>query len=278
MTEDIKAVIKERDLNTQTLAKNISADSDEINLTGIINPININGNVNPEMITAIVSDGIIYNILWGQISGDLENQTDLINYLNLKYVPYVDAVYDVNLNSKNLITTGTITADEFISNIGITLGGVRKTTWDEIVLSWGNITGNINNQTDLINELNEKQDKLNYTPENVANKSVSKTLGTSDILYPTQHAVKQYVDDMLGDLNPNQSETFILTESDINNKYIMLTKPITDINSIRVFIDNQGLKAQPGIDYSISDQYIYWNGYDLNAKLEIGEKIIVFYY
>lgn len=35
---------------------------------------------------------------------------------------------------------------------------------------------------------------LGYTPENVANKSTSTSLGTSDTLYPTQNAVKVYAD------------------------------------------------------------------------------------
>jgi hypothetical protein len=35
---------------------------------------------------------------------------------------------------------------------------------------------------------------LGYTPENVSNKSTTTTLGTSDTLYPTQNAVKTYVD------------------------------------------------------------------------------------
>jgi len=35
---------------------------------------------------------------------------------------------------------------------------------------------------------------LGYTPENVANKSTSTSLGTSNTLYPTQNAVKTYVD------------------------------------------------------------------------------------
>lgn len=275
---DVEANITPEIIVTKSSAEKIGAEAEEINIVGVVEQTNISGHIEPELITATVSNGMIYNILWGQIYGDLENQTDLIDYLNLKFVPYVNAIDNIDLNTKDLTTEGTITADEFIASFGITLGGVRKTTWDEIVLSWGNITGNINNQTDLINELNEKQDKLNYTPENVANKSVSKTLGTSDILYPTQHAVKQYVDDMLGDLNPNQSETFVLTEQNLLDRYVILTRPITDINSIRVFVDNQGLKAQPGIDYSISDNYIYWTGYDFNTKLELGEKLIVFYY
>lgn len=42
--------------------------------------------------------------------------------------------------------------------------------------------------------LDAKQNTLAYTPENVANKSTSTSLGTSDTLYPTQNAVKTYVD------------------------------------------------------------------------------------
>lgn len=40
---------------------------------------------------------------------------------------------------------------------------------------------------------------LGFTPENVANKSTTTTLGTSDTLYPTQNAVKTYVDTALAE-------------------------------------------------------------------------------
>ena len=39
-----------------------------------------------------------------------------------------------------------------------------------------------------------KQSALGFTPEDVANKSTSTSLGTSNTLYPTQNAVKSYVD------------------------------------------------------------------------------------
>jgi len=39
---------------------------------------------------------------------------------------------------------------------------------------------------------------LGYTPENVTNKSTSTSLGTSNTLYPTQNAVKTYVDNNAG--------------------------------------------------------------------------------
>lgn len=41
---------------------------------------------------------------------------------------------------------------------------------------------------------NAKQDALGFTPENVANKDTTVTLGTSDVKYPSQNAVKTYVD------------------------------------------------------------------------------------
>jgi len=41
---------------------------------------------------------------------------------------------------------------------------------------------------------NNKQAALGFTPENVTNKSTTTTLGTSNTLYPTQNAVKTYVD------------------------------------------------------------------------------------
>jgi hypothetical protein len=48
---------------------------------------------------------------------------------------------------------------------------------------------------EIIGIINSKvQLKLGYTPENVANKSTNVLLGTSNTLYPTQNAVKTYVD------------------------------------------------------------------------------------
>jgi hypothetical protein len=59
---------------------------------------------------------------------------------------------------------------------------------------WGTITGLLSDQTDLQNALNAKQNSLSFTPEDVANKSANTSLGSSDVLYPTQRAVKFYTD------------------------------------------------------------------------------------
>ena len=44
------------------------------------------------------------------------------------------------------------------------------------------------------NTFNSKQAALGFTPENIASKSTDTNLGTSDTLYPSQNAVKTYVD------------------------------------------------------------------------------------
>ena len=60
--------------------------------------------------------------------------------------------------------------------------------------TWGEIVGIIGNQTDLSNALTAR--------ELIANKSSLTTLGTSNTLYPTQGAVKAYVDNnIIGALN-----------------------------------------------------------------------------
>lgn len=51
---------------------------------------------------------------------------------------------------------------------------------------------NINLWIDLDQEVQALN--LGFTAENSANKSTSTTLGTSDVLYPSQKAVKTYVD------------------------------------------------------------------------------------
>ncbi|MFA5397140.1 MAG: hypothetical protein WC346_14115 [Methanogenium sp.] len=58
---------------------------------------------------------------------------------------------------------------------------------------WGLISGNIEDQTDLYNELTTLSGSI-VNRELLSNKSTDINLGTSNILYPTQNAVKTYVD------------------------------------------------------------------------------------
>lgn len=85
---------------------------------------------------------------------------------------------------------------------------------------------------------------LGYTPENTSNKSISITLGTSDVLYPSQNAVKTYVDSKIG------GDNFA------NVVYINSTNPSTatifDLNNPPV-TNNNALKADTGNLYIGTD-------------------------
>lgn len=278
MSETINSNINEIIINSSTEQEQYDVNIEEKNIDILlqeqeeINAKIIDNTINVELIKTNMETSIETHQLNGIVS------EGILYYRNI-FVPYIDAIKDVNLGEYCLYTDGCVDAGEIVAENGITLNGVRITQWPvgEWV-NWGDVIGDINNQLDLMGKLSEKQDKLEYIPENVENKSSDINLGDSDILYPTQKAVKTYVDTVIDGVNYNQVEVFTINETILNQKYVILTKEITDINSVRVFVDDIGIRAQPGIDYSISDQYIYWNGYDLNTKLEIGEKIIVFYY
>jgi len=73
---------------------------------------------------------------------------------------------------------------------------------------WGLITGNLEDQTDLYNELTLLSGSI-VNRELLSNKSSNTNLGTSDTLYPTQNAVKVYVDSNI------QASSSITTASNI---------------------------------------------------------------
>jgi hypothetical protein len=67
-----------------------------------------------------------------------------------------------------------------------------------------------------------------YTSENVANKSTSTSLGTSDTLYPSQKAVKSYVDTAVAavDSSGNTATVFERSQKFGNHSYIGSTTPV----------------------------------------------------
>ena len=82
---------------------------------------------------------------------------------------------------------------------------------------------------------------LGYTPENVANKSSNTSLGTSNGLYPTQNAVKTYVDN---GLNSKQNKIYCLKVT-TPSEYVTGTVSETEILKIEIpantFSDNDVL-------------------------------------
>jgi len=110
---------------------------------------------------------------------------------------------------------------------------------------------------------NSKQPALGFTPENVSNKDATDTLGASDTKYPTQKAVKTYVDTGLG-TKPNMSalDTEILFDDAgtikgaTNFTYNKTSKEIRGQNNVTYFILNKVLSPGTGDpDYTAADFY-----------------------
>lgn len=80
----------------------------------------------------------------------------------------------------------------------------RATNTISIPVATGSVNGYLSSAD--WTTFNGKQNDLGFTPENVANKAISTALGTSDTLYPSQKAVKSYVDSM-GALKVNGTGT-----------------------------------------------------------------------
>lgn len=99
-----------------------------------------------------------------------------------------------------------------------TLDGTGKVPTSQLPSSfastWGSITGALPDQTDLQAELDLK--------ETVNNKSIDVNLGVSDTLYPSQNAVKTYVDNFVASSSPvtsvnGQTAAVILDSDDLQN-------------------------------------------------------------
>ena len=88
-------------------------------------------------------------------------------------------------NKVTITVPATLTADHSltITDSGLMFDGSLVSSSGG---TWGSITGTLSSQTDLITALNLK--------ELASNKSTTTTLGTSNTLYPSQNAVKTYVD------------------------------------------------------------------------------------
>lgn len=141
-----------------------------------------------------IDDGITHNgIEISNINHAAYTNNSLAN------VSYVDSTSIHKADSVVLAHpggTGTLTTISGVAANGFTWSIANPTTTPAITLTQQNATTSQSGQltsTDW-NTFNEKQTALGFTPENVANKSTTTTLGTSNTLYPTQNAVKTYVD------------------------------------------------------------------------------------
>ncbi|WMW77963.1 hypothetical protein RF683_00530 [Flavobacterium sp. 20NA77.7] len=85
-----------------------------------------------------------------------------------------------------------VTANNVSGVVAVQNGGTGATNATDAKINLG--LGNVDNTSDLNKPISTATQTALDTKENTANKSTTTTLGTSDVLFPTQNAVKTYVD------------------------------------------------------------------------------------
>jgi len=131
------------------------------------------------------------SVLTDAIAGaDYVTPSQLSSYVpNSRTLTINGVTYDLSANRTWTIPAG---ISSVVGTLPISVNTVSGAATVSISQSTTSTNGYLSS-TDW-NTFNNKQNALGYTPENVANKSTSTTLGTSNTLYPTQNAVKVYVD------------------------------------------------------------------------------------
>jgi len=206
-----------RTINGYALTSNITLTKDDLSLDQVDNTADIdkplssasiialdtkvdkNVNIPPGTFTKITFDekGLVTNGT-GSTTADIEEVVDK---------RYVTDSHLVILGD----TSGVNTGDETQTTIKQKLGSASISQDGYL------------NQTDF-NIFNNKQDSLGYTPENISNKSTDTNLGTSNILYPTQNAVKTYVD-----TNISASSSIITASNLGTGEVIFASKSVNDL-------------------------------------------------
>jgi hypothetical protein len=87
--------------------------------------------------------------------------------------------------------------------------------------------------------------------EDVANKSTSTTLGTSNTLYPTQNAVKTYVDGQVTTVNTSMGNYLLKSGGTMTGAIVLAADPTTAMNpATKQYVDNiaSGLTWKQAVD------------------------------
>lgn len=74
------------------------------------------------------------------------------------------------------------------------------------------------------------QPSLGFTPENVANKSTNTSLGTSNTLYPTQNAVKTYVDTAIAAIPTPNLQQVTNAGNTTTNPIVLVATPVGPVS------------------------------------------------
>ena len=71
-----------------------------------------------------------------------------------------------------------------------------------------------------------------------------------------------------------------ISQVDIDNKYVIISdlSNVTDKKNILIFVENAGIALEYQVDYDIVEgNKITWQGYELETKLQLNDKLKVYY-
>lgn len=126
------------------------------------------------------------NVLWDGSNKKLRVELDLTTYCNV-----FETISEQLLTSVPFSNYAKL-ADNVTGTVAITNGGTGATNVAGAKVNLG--LNNVDNTSDLNKPISTATQSVLNIKENTSNKSVNVALGTSDVLYPTQNAVKTYVD------------------------------------------------------------------------------------
>jgi hypothetical protein len=143
-------------------------------------------------------------------------------------------------------------AENVTGVVAIANGGTGATTVSGAKTNLG--LNNVDNTSDLNKPISTAAQAALNLKENTANKSTNTALGTSDILFPTQNAVKIYVDSKIntGDTNlGNEINRAKAAEKELDDK--KLDKTLTKAETIETTATNT--LAIKGLENNVASSY-----------------------
>lgn len=186
------------DANKNIVSSSVTA-AELANVSGTTSPIQGQIDAEKEKIDNHIADSTNpHSVTKEQVGlGNVDNTSDLDKPVSTATQTALNAKYDAS-NPNGFVDASGASAAAPVQSVA---GKVGVVTLDKSDVGLSNVdnTSDLDKPISTATQtaLNAKQDSLGFTPENVANKSVDTNLGSSDTLYPSQKAVKTYVDNSI---------------------------------------------------------------------------------
>lgn len=199
--------------------------------------------------------GTVYKSLVNNNIGNNPITDDGTNWKEIPLEPYDGG----NLGTAEGIFAGKTTNNVLqFKSLAVSGNGDISSSGDTITIAiggggtgdvyWGAIDGTLSNQSDLQQALNQKQNLIGYTPENIANKvtTVRDDTVATNTAYPTELATRTAIDDAISSANT-------YTDNALNNlsssSFVLYASTVTSPNGALTTTAPTG----NGTEYSFTD-------------------------